>query len=78
MGCLLIGDYNDSVILWQKTHRYTTNCKTITVQNHLEKNILTISLYPIGQMMPNLHKSKMAATFTDTIHFDYSRAMEKH
>ena len=33
------------------------------VQNHLEKNILKISWNPIGQRLPILHKSKMAATF---------------
>ena len=33
-----------------------------SVKNHPEKNILKISRNPIGRRMPNLHKSKIAAT----------------
>ena len=33
-----------------------------SVQNHLEKNILQKFWNTVGLKMPNLHKSKMAAT----------------
>ena len=48
-----------------------------SVQNHLKKNILKISWNPIGRRMPNLHKSKMAATFSGSILFIYEFSTNK-